>query len=252
MGEEPVLRVRGLRKRYRKHTAVDGIDFEVGPAERVALVGPNGAGKTTTLMSCLGAILPDAGTITLLGRSTTSGRRSVLGRIGYAAGYLPLPPHLRVFEYLTMYAKLYGCRDPRGVAGDGLRTYGVEHLARSMGTELSSGQRTVVGIVKAAMHRPALIVLDEPTASLDPDVALRVRTRLLEQCERDRTALLVTSHNMPEVERLTQRVVFIADGRVVADDTTENIAARLGRNSLEDIYLHLNAQAESADAGEGA
>jgi ABC-2 type transport system ATP-binding protein len=251
MADEPVLRVRGLRKRYRKHTAVDGIDFQVGPGERVALVGPNGAGKTTTLMSCLGAVLPDAGTVTLLGRGTPSGRRAVLDRVGYAAGYLPLPTHVRVLEYLTMYAKLYGCRDPRGVAREGLRTYGVEHLARSMGTELSSGQRTVVGVVKATMHRPALIVLDEPTASLDPDVALRVRTRLFEQCEQDRTALLVTSHNMTEVERLTQRVVFIAEGRVVADDATEKIAAQLGRTSLEDIYLHLNATAEPADANNG-
>jgi ABC-2 type transport system ATP-binding protein len=241
MTPEPVLRVEGLRKRYRKHTAVDGIDFEVAAGERVALVGPNGAGKTTTLMSCLGAIRPDGGTITLLGRTTSRGRRAVLDRVGYAAGYLPLPTHVRVVEYLTMYAKLYGCRAPRQVAEDGLRAYGVEDLARSMGTELSSGQRTIVGIVKATMHRPALIVLDEPTASLDPDVALRVRTRLCEQCAEDHAALLVTSHNMTEVERLTERVVFIADGRVIADDRTDKIAARLGQTNLEDIYLHLNA-----------
>ncbi|ASW54855.1 ABC transporter ATP-binding protein [Plantactinospora sp. KBS50] len=241
MADQPVLRVRGLRKRYRRHTAVDGIDFQVGPGERVALVGPNGAGKTTTLMSCLGAVLPDDGTIELLGRGTPGGRRAVLDRVGYAAGYLPLPTHLRVIEYLTLYGKLYGCPDPKAVAQAGLRHYGVEHLARSMGTELSSGQRTVVGIVKATMHRPALIVLDEPTASLDPDVALRVRTRLFEQCEQHNTALLVTSHNMTEVERLAQRVVFIAAGRVVADDTTERIAARLGQTNLEDVYLHLNA-----------
>ncbi len=182
MADQPVLRVRDLRKRYRKHTAVDGISFAVGPGERVALVGPNGAGKTTTLMSCLGAIRADGGTVELLGRTSVRGRRAVLDRVGYAAGYLPLPTHVRVLEYLTMYGKLYGCRDPRGLALAGLRHYGAEHLAKSMGTELSSGQRTIVGIVKATMHRPALIVLDEPTASLDPDVALRVRTRLLEQC----------------------------------------------------------------------
>jgi ABC-2 type transport system ATP-binding protein len=245
MTDQPVLRVRGLRKRYRNHTAVDGIDFTVAPGERVALVGPNGAGKTTTLMSCLGAVRADEGLIELLGRSTPRGRRAALNRVGYAAGYLPLPTHVRVIEYLTMYGDLYGSRDPKGEAMEGLRHYGVEHLAKSMGTELSSGQRTMVGIVKATMHTPALVVLDEPTASLDPDVALRVRTRLFEQCAHHGSALLVTSHNMNEVERLAQRVVFIADGKVVADEPTEHIAARLGQANLEDVYLHLNAVKEA-------
>jgi ABC-2 type transport system ATP-binding protein len=142
VADQPVLRVRGLRKRYHGRAAVDGIDFEVAPGERVALVGPNGAGKTTTLMSCLGAVMPDEGMIELLGRSTRRGRRAVLDRVGYAAGYLPLPTHLRVLEYLTLYGKLYGSRNPREHALAGLRRYGVERLARSMGTELSSGQRT--------------------------------------------------------------------------------------------------------------
>ena len=242
MADRTVLLVEGLRKSYRGRAAVDGVDLAVAAGERVALVGPNGAGKTTTLMSCLGAIRPDSGTIELLGRNTVRGRRAALDRVGYAAGYLPLPSHIRVLEYLSFYGMLYGSRDPQARARAALERYGIEHLAHSMGTELSSGQRTLVGIVKATMHDPAFIVLDEPTASLDPDVALRVRTELFAQCADHGTALLITSHNMTEVERLAQRVVFLSAGRVMADEPTAQIAARLGQNSLEDVYLHLKAQ----------
>ncbi|HEY3002801.1 MAG TPA: ABC transporter ATP-binding protein [Kribbellaceae bacterium] len=240
MADVYALRVRGLVKRYRRKTAVDGIDLTVSPAERVALVGPNGAGKTTTLMSCLGAVQPDSGAIELLGRSTPRARRAALSRVGFAAGYLPLPPHIRVIEYLTMYGRIYGSRAPMADAVNGLRRFHIEHLARSMGTELSSGQRTLVGIVKATMHSPALLILDEPTASLDPDVALRVRTGLLDQCQRGGAALLVTSHNMAEVERIAQRVVFLAAGRVVADGPPAEVAASFGHTNLEDVYLHLS------------
>jgi ABC-2 type transport system ATP-binding protein len=245
MADQTVLLVQGLRKYYRGRAAVDGIDLAVAAGERVALVGPNGAGKTTTLMSCLGAIRPDGGTIELLGRRTARTRRAALDRVGYAAGYLPLPSHIRVLEYLAFYATLYGSRDPQEQARAGLQRYGIEHLAHSMGTELSSGQRTLVGIVKATMHDPAFIVLDEPTASLDPEVALRVRTELFAQCANHGTALLITSHNMTEVERLAQRVVFLSAGRVMADEPTAQIAARLGQTTLEDVYLHLQAEHET-------
>jgi ABC-2 type transport system ATP-binding protein len=120
-----------------------------------------------------------------------------------------------------------------------LDRFGITNLARAMGTELSSGQKTLVGIVKATMHRPRLLVLDEPTASLDPDVALRVREGLADLSAEFGTALLVTSHNMVEVERLCERVVFLARGRVVANGTAAQIAQRFGREGLEDVFLHL-------------
>jgi ABC-2 type transport system ATP-binding protein len=241
MAEELVLQVRGLRKLYGKHVAVDGIDLTVARGERVALVGPNGAGKTTTLMSCLGTVTPDAGEIELLGQRGTRARRAALARVGFAAGYVPLPPRLRVIEYLTLFGRLYGTADPKSQALAGLRRYGIEDLARRMGTDLSTGQRTLVGIVKATMHAPELLILDEPTSSLDPDVALRVRAGLLEQGQHDNTALLVTSHNMLEVERLAHRVVFLLAGRVVVDGPLDEVAARYGSSNLEDVFLHLRA-----------
>jgi ABC-2 type transport system ATP-binding protein len=245
----PALRATALVKDYRRGRAVDGIDLLVGQGERVGLLGPNGAGKTTTLLMCLGAVSPDSGTVEIIGRRLPKQRSKALTEVGFAAGYLPLPERMRVGEYLRMFARLQGLRDPAAAAELGLSRFGISHLARAMGTEMSSGQKTLVGIVKAALHRPRLLVLDEPTASLDPDVALRVRTGLERLCQEDGTALLVTSHNMVEVERLCERVVFLAAGRVVANGTPDEIARRFGRDDLEGVFLHL---AEQRDLGRTA
>jgi ABC-2 type transport system ATP-binding protein len=233
------LRVTGLVKDYRRGRAVDGVDLTVAPGERVALLGPNGAGKTTTLLMCLGAVTPDAGTVEILGHRLPRGRTRAMAGVGFGAGYLPLPDRMRVIEYLRMYARLAGLRRPDDAAHAALDRFGVPHLAAAMGTEMSSGQKTLVGIAKAVLHRPALLVLDEPTASLDPDIAQRVRTALHEISATERTALLVTSHNMVEVARLCERVVFLSGGRVVADGAPERVTERFGRDDLEGVFLHL-------------
>jgi ABC-2 type transport system ATP-binding protein len=150
-----------------------------------------------------------------------------------------------------MFGQLYGLADPAGLAARGLERFGIAHLAAAMGTELSSGQKTLVGIVKATMHEPRLLVLDEPTASLDPDVALRVRTGLAALCQEQGTALLVTSHNMLEVERIAERVVFLSDGKVVADGPPGELAARFGRGDLEAVFLHLAAERQAPEHVEG-
>lgn len=239
---EPVLEARGLVKDYRRARAVDGIDLTVRAAERVALLGPNGAGKTTTLLMVLGVVSPDAGWVRVCGRSVDRDRSHAAESVGFAAGYLPLAERLRVREYLRLYGQLYGLADPAPAVAAGLARFRIQHLADAMGTELSSGQRTLVGIVRATMHRPRLLVLDEPTASLDPDVALRVRAGLRELSDEEGTSLLVTSHDMREVARLCERVVFVWRGRVVADGTPEDVAARYGREDLEGVFLHLAAQ----------
>ena len=236
------LRATGLVKDYRRGRAVDGVDLAVAPGERVGLLGPNGAGKTTTLLMCLGAVTPDAGTVEILGRRLPRERERALAKVGFVAGYLPLPDQLRVIEYLRFFGRLYGLRRPDVAAETWLEHFGVPHLAKAMGTQLSSGQKTLLGIVKASLHRPALMVLDEPTASLDPDVAMRVRTGLRRLSTEFGTALLVTSHNMVEVERLCERVVFMSAGRVVADGTTSEVAERFGGNDLEHVFLQLAAK----------
>src|SRR5947199_4219656 len=234
-----VLEAAGLVKRYRRTTAVAGVSLAVGAGERVALLGPNGAGKTTTLLMLLGVITPDAGVVEIAGHLLPRHRSQAAEHVGFAAGYLPLPERMRVREFLRMFGQLYGMADPTPEVDLGLARFSISHLADNMGNELSSGQRTLVGIVKATLHRPRLLVLDEPTASLDPDVALRVRTGLDRLCAEDGTALLVTSHNMLEVERLCERVVFISNGRIVADGKPAEVAARFGRADLEGVFLHL-------------
>ncbi|MDQ1709274.1 MAG: type transport system ATP-binding protein [Frankiaceae bacterium] len=247
-----VLTARGLIKDYRRGRAVDGIDLTVRAGERVALLGPNGAGKTTTLLMCLGVVQPDAGWVEINGLRLPKKRASAMEQVGFAAGYLPLPDRLRVSEYLRMYADLYAVRDPKTAVVDALGRFDIAHLSKAMGTELSSGQKTLIGIAKATMHRPKLLVLDEPTASLDPDVALRVRTGLSSLCADEGTALLITSHNMLEVERLCERVVFLAAGRIVADGSPDDVAARFGRGDLEGVFIHLADERDALAAADAA
>jgi ABC-2 type transport system ATP-binding protein len=228
MTAEVVLDARGLVKDYRRNRAVDGVDLVVHAGERVALLGPNGAGKTTTLLMILGVVAPDAGAVTH-------------GGFDLAAGYLPLTERMRVREYLRLFAQLYGIAQPDPLIDAGLESFRIADLAGAMGTELSSGQRTLIGIVRATLHRPRLLVLDEPTASLDPDVAQRVRGGLLELCARDGTALLMTSHDMSDVEQVCERVVFLSHGNIVADGTPETVASAYGRGDLAGVFLHIAA-----------
>ncbi|MHB8668980.1 MAG: ABC transporter ATP-binding protein [Acidimicrobiales bacterium] len=241
---DTVLRATGLVKRFGDVVAVDGVDLTVRAGETVGLLGPNGAGKTTTLLMLLGAIDPDEGTVEILGHRLPAERSVAMASVGFAAGYLPLPERMRVREVLKLFGQLYGMPDPGPWIGGALDKFGIGHLAERRCTELSSGQRTLVGIVKAILHRPRLLVLDEPTASLDPEVARRVRMGLRELShpadpDDQPTTMLITSHDMAEVERLCDRVVFVASGRVVADDTPTAVVERYGRGNLEDVFLHL-------------
>ncbi|MCZ7630655.1 MAG: ABC transporter ATP-binding protein [Microthrixaceae bacterium] len=173
-----VLVARGLRKRFERTQAVDGVDIEIHPGERVGIVGPNGAGKTTTLLMLLGAIEPDEGSVELVGHPLPGGRGPAMAEVGFAAGYIPLPERMTVCESLRLFGTLYGVDDPGRASAAVLEELGISHLADQRCESLSSGQGTLVGFAKAVIHQPRLIVLDEPTASLDPDVAMRVRDRL--------------------------------------------------------------------------
>ena len=236
-----MLEAHGLTKRFRDIVAVDAIDLTVRAGERVALLGPNGAGKTTTLLMLLGAITPDGGTVDIAGHRLPRRRSKAMEHVGFVAGYLPLPDRLKVREALSVFAGFYGLGAGRGDARTDAGPRALPHHPprRPVCMELSSGQRTLVGIVKSSLHRPQLLVLDEPTASLDPDVADRVRTGLLELNADDGTALLVTSHNMLEVERLCERVVFMTGGTIVADGSPADIVDHFGRGDLEAVFLHL-------------
>lgn len=232
-----VLDARGLRKRFGATCAVDGVSLSIRRGERVGIVGPNGAGKTTTLLMLMGAIEPDEGTVELVGQHLPDGRSAAMERVGFAAGYLPLPDRLTVLETLDLFGTLAGVSGARDHAREVLAELGIERLADQRVESLSSGQATLVGFAKAVLHHPSLVVLDEPTASLDPDVAIRVRERLERMNELHDTTLLLTSHDMREVERLTTRVVFLRAGRIIADGPVARVVADAGHPDLETMFL---------------
>ena len=231
------IEARGLTKSFRRVRAVSGVDLVVSAGEVVGLLGPNGAGKTTTLMMLLGVIEPDAGEVRVLGHPLPRDRVRAMARVSFTAGYLSFPGDLRVRHFLDVFADIYDV--PRRGGHDLMEEFGVAHLLERRGTQLSSGQRTLVSLVRALLARPQLLVLDEPTASLDPEAAARVRATLSEAQARDGFAVLITSHNMDEIERLCPRIVFLAAGRVVADGSPDEITSRFGTADLESAFVHV-------------
>ncbi len=232
-----VLVADDLHKTFGSTRAVDGVSLRVRRGERIGIVGPNGAGKTTTLLLLLGAIEPDAGTVDLLGHRLPAGRSTAMAGVGFAAGYLPLPERLTVAETLRLFADLSGVVDRDASIAQVVDELAIGRLMTQRCESLSSGQGTLVGIAKAVLHQPRLLVLDEPTASLDPDVALRVRDRLAHLNAEFDTTLLLTSHDMREVERLTDRVVFLRSGQILADGRPAEVVASHGHRDLEEMFL---------------
>ncbi|HRW43091.1 MAG TPA: ABC transporter ATP-binding protein [Microthrixaceae bacterium] len=236
-GPDVVLRASRLRKDFGDTRAVDDVSITIHAGERVGIVGPNGAGKTTTLLMLLGAIEPDHGTIDIAGHRLPGGRSDAMARVGFAAGYLPLPSGLTVTETLELFGRLYGVADPTTRAAEVLDELHIGRLAGQKVESLSSGQGTLVGFAKAVIHHPRLIVLDEPTASLDPDVAMRVRDRLEHMNSERNATLLLTSHDMREVAELTTRVIFLRQGTIIADGPPDQVVASHGHADLESMFL---------------
>lgn len=231
------IEARGIVKRFDGFTAVDGVDLTVPEGAIYGILGPNGAGKTTTLLMLLGAIEPDHGTIDIAGHRLPGGRSDAMTRVGFAAGYLPLPSGLTVTETLELFGRLYGVADPTTRAAEVLDELHIGRLAGQKVESLSSGQGTLVGFAKAVIHHPRLIVLDEPTASLDPDVAMRVRDRLEHMNSERNATLLLTSHDMREVAELTTRVIFLRQGTIIADGPPDQVVASHGHADLESMFL---------------
>ena len=242
MSSPLVVDARGLVKVFKGQVAVDHLDLAVPVGARLGLLGPNGAGKTTTLLMLLGVVAPDSGKIDIAGHRLPHGRSKAMEHVGFVAGYLPLPENLTVREALSLFAGFAGLRKPAAIVEEAIETFGLTELADKRNQELSSGQRTLVSITKAILHKPRLLVLDEPTASLDPDMAARVREALLAIHRRDQTALLVTSHNMREVETLCERVILMSRGKIVADGTAAAIATQFAVDDLEGAFLAVAAE----------
>jgi ABC-2 type transport system ATP-binding protein len=237
MAASPVIFVESLIKRFGTVTAVDSIGFTVGEGEIVGLLGGNGAGKTTTIAMLLGLLTPDSGTIRLLGHDIRRDRFPALARLNFSSPYVELPHRLTVRENLTVFARLYGIDRPASRIAALAADLQLEALLDRRTGTLSAGQKTRLSLAKALINTPALLLLDEPTASLDPDTADWVRGYLETLRARDGVTILLASHNMAEVERLCSSVLMMRDGRIVDRGTSEALIARYGRADLEGVFL---------------
>jgi ABC-2 type transport system ATP-binding protein len=229
--------VRALTKIYGTVTAVDHISFTLKQATTVALLGGNGAGKTTTIAMLLGLIVPTSGDVRVFGADMSRERGLVAHRLNFQSPYVDLPSRLTVSQNLAVYARLYGIANARERIAHVARDLQIEPLLDRDTGKLSAGQKTRVGLAKAFLNAPELLLLDEPTASLDPDTADWIRRKLRDYA-RDRGAtLLLASHNMAEVERLADRIILLDQGRIIEDGTPRALIATYGRKTLEDVFL---------------
>ena len=244
---EPVILVENLVKRYGATVAVNGIDIAVMPGVTAALLGGNGAGKTTTLSILLGLLLPTSGTVRVFGEDVLRHRYRVLPRMNFSSPYVDLPHRLTVRQNLNIYARLYGVRE-RGERIEQLAAdLQIGRLLDRPSGKLSSGQKTRVAIAKALLNEPELQLLDEPTASLDPDTGDWVRAYLEDYRDRTGATILLASHNMAEVERLCSEVMMMKEGRIVDRGSPEALIARYGRTNLEEVFLHIAREQRSLE-----
>jgi ABC-2 type transport system ATP-binding protein len=233
----PAVAVEQLVKIYKTTRAVDGISFALPTGSVTALLGGNGAGKTTTIAMIMGLVMPTAGSVTVLGAEMPRQRYHVLQRMNFESPYVDMPKRLTVRQNLKVFGALYGVPDTRERIAELAEELDLGDFLDRPNGKLSSGEKTRVSLAKALLNRPELLLLDEPTASLDPDTADWVRARL-ERYRRERGAtILLASHNMAEVERLCERVIIMKRGRIEDDDTPTRLLARYGRQNLEEVFL---------------
>ena len=233
------IHAENLTKRYPETLAVDNFSFTLERGQILGLLGGNGAGKTTTISMLLGLLVPTAGRITVLGHDMAKNRFAALARMNFSSPYISLPARLTVRENLEVYGHLYNVPKLKSRIGQLAEQFKLTELLNRRAGELSAGQKTRVALAKSFLNRPELLLLDEPTASLDPDTGDYVRTALEEYRRETGAAILLASHNMAEVERLCDEVVMMKQGRVADKGTPAELIARYGREDMEEVFLHI-------------
>ena len=241
-----VLSVRNLRKQYGTTVAVDGVSFEVNRNEIVGLLGPNGAGKTTTINMILGVLEPTSGTIVVEDLDISSKRSLALERTNFAAVYAPLPGNLTVIQNLRFFGMIYGVKDLPFRIETLLEQFDLIAFRNVKCGVLSSGEQTRVSLAKAMLNQPALLLLDEPTASLDPAIAREIRVKIRDYAAAGRAGVLWTSHNMYEVEDVCDRVLFLSHGRILLEGDPRTLPATHGKETLEELFITVANQPERA------
>src|ERR1017187_329210 len=232
-----VLTVGDLSKNYGETRAVDGINFSVQHNEIVGLLGPNGAGKTTTINMILGVLEPTSGSITIDDIDIAKHRSKALERTNFAAVYAPMPGNLTVSQNLRIFGMLYGVGNLSKRIEEMIEAFDLKHFRNTRCGVLSSGEQTRAGLAKALINRPTLLLLDEPTASLDPSAARDIRERIVDYARDNSVGVLWTSHNMYEVTDVCSRVLFLSKGKILIEGDPKLLPAEQGRSNLEELFV---------------
>jgi len=244
-----VLVVTELSKSYGETVAVDRISFDVGRGEIVGLLGPNGAGKTSTINMILGVLEPDSGSIRIEGLGIDAHRSRALERTNFAAVYAPLPGNLTVSQNLRIFGLIYGVRDLTRRIEELLEGFELARFRKVKCGVLSSGEQTRLSLAKAMLNRPQLLLLDEPTASLDPATAREIRAKIRDSVVRGTGGALWTSHNMYEVEEVCDRVLFLSHGRILLEGDPKSLPREHGKKTLEELFITVTREPLSLDGG---
>jgi ABC-2 type transport system ATP-binding protein len=246
-----LVEVNNLTKRFGNFTAVDSVTFGIEPGEIIGMLGPNGAGKTTTIHMILGLITPSVGEVRIFGHDIQTHREEILQAINFTSPYVAFPYRLTVLENLLVFARLYNVPRRREKIDSLLEMFAITELRNKPVARLSSGENTRVGLAKAMLNDPRLLLLDEPTAYLDPEIAWQVK-ELMMRVQRERgTTILYTSHNMAEVEQMCSRIVFLNHGRVIAQGSPIEITQAILKEerdepALEEVFLRIARERISA------
>jgi len=235
--KEKALSVTQLRKVYGDTVAVDGVSFAVQPKEIVGLLGPNGAGKTTIINMILGVLEPSAGNVWVEGIDLASHRSQALERTNFAAVYAPLPGNLTVYQNLRVFSLIYGVKNAAQRIALVLKQFDLEPFRDIKCGLLSSGEQTRASLAKAILNNPQLLLLDEPTASLDPSSAREIRAKIRDCTTKGTCGVLWTSHNMHEVEEVCDRVLFLSRGRILLEGNPKTLPQEHGKESLEELFI---------------
>ena len=233
-----IIEVKNLAKKFGKFTAVDEISFSVNTAEITGLLGPNGAGKTTIIQMLLGLVMPTHGEIKIFGKELSSNREELLQFMNFSSTYTNLPWRITVWENLYVVALLYSVKKPKEKVMEVIKIMELETVKNKTINQLSSGWITRVNLARTLLNNPRLILLDEPTASLDPEAAVKVREVILKYKKENNATILWTSHNMFEVEKVCDRVIFLKEGKIIAIDTPSRLAKTISDEAtLEDFFI---------------
>ncbi len=237
MADRAILKITGLTKEYGTLTAVDHISFFVNSGEAVGLLGPNGAGKTTTINMILGIMKPTTGTVEILGKDLRTCRSEVSKNVNFAAVYAHMPANLTVWQNLYVFGLLYEQRNLKERIRLLMKEFDLENFAHTRAGLLSSGELSRLSLAKAVINRPCLLLLDEPTASLDPSVSRIIRDNIKAYAAKTGAGILWTSHNMSEIEAVCDRVLFLSHGKILLSGNPRSLPAEHGKKDLEELFI---------------